>query len=151
MNKTISFEKITQWGPLYGFILLFVMMKGTGFEIGELIENSTIWEMLLVGLGFWIIGTICVSIFLYQYMLSRTYSEFYRRLVNVFVISTIIIFSSEVLDFYWNAVHERSKFYSCVLSGLFFSPIFIGLSLIVQKIFLYLKKGHEITYPSEKE
>jgi hypothetical protein len=150
MNKTNSIEKSSQWGSWYGVVMLLVLMKGMGYQILELIQYSTIGEMLVVGVVFWILGGVFVWIFLYQYQLSKTYTEFYRRLVNIFVVLTVIVFTTEIFDFYWNAVHEKSKFYSCILSGLFFSPIFIGLTLILQKTYSYLKRGHEISYQNRK-
>lgn len=151
MEKGKFIERSIEFGFIYGNLLLLVLMKGQGYQIDDLLSHSTVTEILIVGIVFWIVGGVFVSIYIYQFNLSKTYTEFYRRIVNIFIVLTIVIFTSEVLDFYWIAVHKNSKFYSCILSGLFFSPIFIGISLIFQKIFLYLKKGHDISYPEKRE
>ena len=138
-----SVKDILEWGTAYGFVMFIVSMKGMNIGIIDGYVNSTFSELLFVGVIFWIVGCVFTLIYWYQYKLITTYSETNQRMMKVILVATILISTSEILDVYWNAVHERSPFYSHILSGLFFSPIFIGILLFLQKVILYIKGGQK--------
>jgi hypothetical protein len=144
-------QKISGWGFIYGVVMLVVFMNGSQYGFIENLKNSSFFEILVVISVFWLYGSFSISIYLYQFYFSKNYTEFFKRLIKIFVIGTIFVFTSEIFNFYWISIREYSKLSSHISSGLFFSPIFIGLTLIVQKIFLYMKQGYEISYPKNNQ
>jgi len=138
-----SVKNILDWGAIYGFVMLIVFIKGMNIGIVDGYVNSTLTELLIIGVLFWFLGSIFTLIYWYQYKLTMTYSETNRRMMNVILVVTILISTSEILDVYWIAVHERSPFYSHIVSGLFFTPLFIVILLLIQKVILYIKGGQK--------
>jgi len=133
-------ERVGKWGLFYGIVMILAFFNGSQYGFIENTKNSGAFELLLILCIFWLYGSFAVSVCLYQLHLSQNYSNIHRILVKVFLMVVFFAFASELFNFYWIAIRQYSKFSSHVFSGLFFSPIFIGLCLVLQKFFVDPKR-----------
>lgn len=140
INKN-NLKEMASIAIVYALVMIYAFFSATtyGFKIN--LQNSTLLEIVVVGLVFFSYAFLSTLILIYKYYSSCKISAIYGKLTGFLIFIIYILLTFEVFDIYWIELNKNSKLWSSVFSGLFFTPIVIFAWEILQKVFQYVFKG----------
>lgn len=139
---------------LYGLLMNFIILFISPYPILLQIKSSSVSEIFLVVVFFWIFGIFSLYTFSSYFLIASKQNKTFKTLSNVFFLLVIAMFATEIFNIYWIAIKRQSDFLSGIFSALFFSPFAILLGILIQKISISLfntsKKSTSVNFIKEK-